>query len=313
MTRRVNNTINRYVVRLFLGAAAIAGAELIARYKGFGDPPIAIRDGKIEYYLAPGNFTRFGQDIRVNRYSMRSDDVDLAVVDRSLSFSLFGDSIVYGSRLDQSDILPVQLQKLLRLHERGKGIVVNGIAASSWGPENLLEFYKQFGPFPGHTAWIIQSSHDMVDVIDRVGTHVPYATISPYGGLHDVALSAWRWAEFRLPSPRADPITVVDMRRRADVALHALIQTLRADYARVVLVFHATRDETISGKAEGLAHYEAFAEKHAVDFISTIELYRSAYRSNLAPHFDDIHLSKDGAHMLAQRLAADIRPIKTAD
>jgi hypothetical protein len=60
-----------------VGAAAIGGAELTARYIGFGEPPLVILDSKIEYYLAPSrSYTRFGHDILVNRYSMRSEDVD---------------------------------------------------------------------------------------------------------------------------------------------------------------------------------------------------------------------------------------------
>ena len=124
-------------------------------------------DDKIEYYLTPSrSYTRFGHDIRVNRYGMRSDDVDMATVNRRFNFSLFGDSVVYGNRLDQADTLPAQLQKHLTVRGASQGLLVNSIAASGWGSENLLEFYKRFGPFPGNTAWIVQSTHDMVDVIN---------------------------------------------------------------------------------------------------------------------------------------------------
>jgi hypothetical protein len=49
---------------------------------------------------------------------MRSDDVDMATVDRRFNFSLFGDSVVYGSRLDQADTLRAQLQKHLAIGGR---------------------------------------------------------------------------------------------------------------------------------------------------------------------------------------------------
>src|SRR5262245_15968390 len=97
-----------------LGLVTIGGAELVARYVGFGDPPIAILDEKIEYYLAPSrNYWRFGHDYRVNRYSMRSDDVDMTSIDRRFIFSLLGDSVVYGNRLDQANTLSAELQSLL--------------------------------------------------------------------------------------------------------------------------------------------------------------------------------------------------------
>ena len=320
MSRRFGLTLmfksfpKRRLVILAVGAAAIGGAELTARYIGFGEPPLVILDDKIEYYLAPSrSYTRFGHDIRVNRYSMRSDDVDMAAVDRRFIFSLLGDSVVYGNRLDQADTLPGQLQKLLTAKGRDQKPLVNSIAASGWGPENLLEFYKRFGPFPGNTAWILQSTDDMIDVTSLVNKVVPYRTASPHGALHDLALSIWRSVTLRVLPAKADPVKSEDKRRRADIALHALIMALKVDYARVTLVFHATKDEAISGKADGLAHYQAITKEEAINFISTMELYAHAYKSNLPPHYDDIHLNKDGTQMLSERLAEDIGPINSED
>src|SRR5262249_3304387 len=169
--------LNYRLAVLVAGAVAIGGAELMARCIGFGEPPLLMLDDKIEYYLAPSrSYTRFGHDIRVNRYSMRSDDFDMAAVDHRSSFSIFGDSVVYGNRLDQVDTHPAQLQKLLTAKGTDQIALVNSIAASSWGPENLLEFYKRFGPFPGNTAWIVQSTHDMVDVTNPGNKALPYRT-----------------------------------------------------------------------------------------------------------------------------------------
>ena len=305
--------VNSRLALLAAGAAAIGGAELMARCIGFGEPPLVILDDKIEYYLAPSqSYTRFRHDIRVNRYSMRSDDFNIATVDRPCNFSVFGDSVVYGNRLDQADTLPAQLQKLLTAKGKDQKTLVNSIAASSWGPENLVEFYKRFGPFPGNIAWIVQSTHDMVDVTN-VNKVLPYRTASPYGALHDLALSTWRAVSLGVLPDKADPVKYEDKLRRADIALHALIVALKADYARVILVFHATRDEAIGGKADGLAHYSVVAKEQAIEFISTMELYARAYKSNLPPHYDDIHLSKDGARMLSERLAADIGPVNEID
>ena len=306
--------ISRRLVLVAAGVATIGGAELTAQYAGFGQPPVAILDDKIEYYLAPGRtYTRFGHDIRINRYGMRSDDVDIAAIDHRFSFSLFGDSVVYGNRLDQADTIPSQLQKLLTADRVDKKALVNSIAASGWGPENLLEFYKRFGPFPGSTAWIVQSTHDMVDVTHLVNKVLPYRTASPCGALHDLALSTWHAVTLRVLPSKADPVKWEDKRRRADLALHALIGALKADYARVILVFHATRAEAISGKSDGLAYYRAIAKEDDVEFISTMELYARAYNSNVPAHYDDIHLSKEGARMLSERLSADIGPVNPGD
>jgi hypothetical protein len=273
--------LNHCLALLAAAATAIGGAELAARYMGFGEPPVVTLDDKIAYYLAPNrSYSRFGHDIRVNRYGMRSDDFDVASADRQRTFSLLGDSVVYGNLLDQADTPPAQLQQLLKTRGQDQRMLVNSIAASSWGP-------------------------DMEDVIDP-GKDVPYRISSPYGALHDLALSTRRGVTLRVLPGKADPAGSQDRRRRADIALHALITALRADYAHVILVFHAARDEALGGSSDADAHFQAAAKEHAIGFISTIDLYGRAYRSNAAPHYDDVHLNKDGARLLAERLAADV-------
>jgi hypothetical protein len=42
-----------------------------------------------------------------------------------------------------------------------------------------------------------------------------------------------------------------------------------------------------------------------------LELYAHAYKSNIPPHYDDIHLNKDGARILSERLAVEIDPVNS--
>ena len=71
-------SIARIAVALGCAAiVAIAVAEISLRLFGFGDPPLVTVDDRIEYYLVPNRtYSRFGQTFQVNRYGMRSDDVD---------------------------------------------------------------------------------------------------------------------------------------------------------------------------------------------------------------------------------------------
>jgi hypothetical protein len=69
----------------------------------------------------------------------------------------------------------------LKVKKKDQKALVSSVAASSWGPENLLEFYKRFGPFPGNTAWIIQSTQDIVDAANLDGKVLPYCPIRPTG------------------------------------------------------------------------------------------------------------------------------------
>jgi hypothetical protein len=201
--------------------------------------------------------------------------------------------------------------QLNRRHTNQQPIVVNGIAASSWGAENILAFYTRFGPFPGNTAWIVQSTHDMVDVINSEAV-IPYVSEAPFGAVHDFTLSAWRWLGPRLPQMRESQERKVPtvsherMRERADKALYALITALKLDHDEVNLVFHATRTEALTGESEGLSHYQTIAEAKDVKFISTMELYRQAYAAGNEVHYDDIHFSGYGASLLAEYLSAQM-------
>lgn len=308
MTTTPSSASGRRKLLLAAAVLAIAGGELAARAMGFGDPPLVILDDKIEYYLAPGrSYTRFGHTIRVNRQGMRSDELGPSDIGGLSSFSLLGDSVVYGHRLDQPSTLPALLQEILRNQSKLPRPIVNSIAASSWGPENILEFYKRFGPFPGNVAWIVQSTHDMVDVTHQVNAPPLDRSVAPYGALHDLALSAWSWVGKQIRRQRSDPEPLEQKRRRADAALHALISLLKADYVRVILVFHATRGEAVAGQAAGLAHFRAMAQVDGIDFISTLELYQNAYASHRPPHADAIHLSSGGAQLLAKQLAEAAR------
>ena len=103
-----------------------------------------------------------------------------------------------------------------------------------------------------------------------------------------------------------DPESYQHKRQRADSALDALIGALKQDYGRVVLVFHATKEEALSGKGDGLGHYQDMAKSHNIGFISTMGLYSGAYAERRPPHFDDIHLNKYGAGLLAARLLTSL-------
>lgn len=288
---------------LAVGMGALVASELVLRFIGFGDPPLYVFDDEIEYYLAPDRtYKRFGETIRVNRHGMRSDDVDFSRIERQFVFSIYGDSIVYGQRLDQADTPPAQLQRMLRSRTAGAVSIVNGVSAPSWGPENLLYFYNRFGPFPGNTAWIVQSTHDMIDVTHQPHEIIPYRRTAPYGALHDFAFLAWSWARQWVLARGSYPDSFQDNRRRADAALDGFIRALKKDYARVVLVFHATKEEALGGKTDGLDHYRVVAKSHNIAFISMLDVYRLAYASGRRPHYDDIHLSRDGAEILAAQL-----------
>lgn len=290
-------------ILLIAGIGALAVAEIAARVAGFGDPPLVVLDKDIEYHLVPGrSYRRMGHVIAVNSHGMRSPEVDFSRADRANLYAMLGDSIVFGYGLDQPHIVPSRLQQRLREANGAAGIVVSGIAASSWGPENILAFYRRFGPFRGTVAWIVQSTHDMVDVMHQPNDPPPYKSRATLLALQDIGMSLWRRASTRLSLGGGGGQTYEAKRERSDRALAELIATLKTDYARVVLVFHANRAETAGEASVGPDHYRRMAEMHGIEFLSSLESYRQAASAGRKPHFDDIHLSVAGAELLSELL-----------
>ena len=125
---------------------------------GFGQPPLVLLHEEIEYYLMPNmSYKRFGNEISINQYSMRSVQFDRD--NKNSLYTVMGDSVVYGEhQIDQKQTIAYILNSQLKEKYGDDSIVVASIAASSWGPGNMLAFYEEMGSFPGKTVFLILSS-----------------------------------------------------------------------------------------------------------------------------------------------------------
>ncbi len=145
----------------------VVGAELFARYYlGLGDPPLMVEDPEIEYLFKPSmRYSRFGNHIAYNAYSMRSGPLTLKKSSPDeLRVMVIGDSVINGGSMTDDSQLATTL-----LHQRlsaatGRKVYVGNISAGSWGPPNELAYIKRFGWFDADVAVIVVSSSDYRDV-----------------------------------------------------------------------------------------------------------------------------------------------------
>ena len=281
--------------------AAFAILNTVCLVLGFGQPPLVILDSEIEYYLKPNmSYKRFGNSIYINRYGMRSRDFD-KTTDVPF-FAILGDSVVYGEHtLDQSQTLASQLNQRLGATYHDKSIIVGSIAASSWGPGNILTYMKKFGPFIGKTAFLVLSSHDRVDVPFMLSGRLPYRTEPATAPATDFAESSIGSILGRINPPE----TVIDYQDRLNLAhasLEELIRILTRDFEQVVLVFHATKTEALRGISDAEAYYSTISNVHNIKFFSTLKLYKELYDQGEKPHEDNIHLTASGNKKLSERM-----------
>jgi hypothetical protein len=285
---------------IFMSVAMLA--NLIFHLIGFGQAPLVILDEEIEYYLKPKmSYRRFGNDINVNRYSMRSVDFDHEK--QHAFYAIIGDSVVYGEHtIDQTQTLAYILNSQLKLELQDESVVVGSIAASSWGPGNMLAFYERFGPFVGNTAFLVLSSHDRFDIPYMTRRLTPYRVLEPTSALHDFLQSVGERLEDKV---RGDLIELPLKRRLSlsEASLVSLIELLKRDYVKVVMVFHATRKEAINASSKGETYYATIAQKNKVGFYSTLPFYKALYEKGIDPHGDNIHLSWQGNQQLSTKLS----------
>jgi lysophospholipase L1-like esterase len=157
----------KYILRFFIVILVLAGITEIVLRKvyGFCNSPLYVNDPDFEYIYAPNQeIDRFGNHIRTNSLSMRSDELSPS---DSIVVLLIGDSVINGGSLtDHENIGSTMLEKRFT-KEFGKKVRVLNISAGSWGPDNIAGYLKKYGLFKAKVICLVTSSHDAHDIMSH--------------------------------------------------------------------------------------------------------------------------------------------------
>jgi lysophospholipase L1-like esterase len=168
-------------------AFVIIGVEIGLRSRfGFGNPLLYIADPSIGYLLAPNQKTRrFGNQILVNQYSMRSAEVLPQRPAQTFRVLLLGDSIANGGWwTDQHQTISALLQQNL-----GTQAEVLNASANSWGPRNELAYLQKFGSFESQVVVLLINTDDLFATAPTsapVGRDRNYPNQSPGSAIAEV-------------------------------------------------------------------------------------------------------------------------------
>lgn len=153
---------------LLITLFGLAGITLIVEiglrlFLGLGNPPLYIGDETIGYLLAPNqSIRRRGNQIKINQYSMRSDEITAEKPQGSTRIMLLGDSIVNGGWwTDQKDILSEMIEAELVKNAVIEKIEVFNASANSWNPRNELAYLKRFGLFEADLLVLVINTDDL--------------------------------------------------------------------------------------------------------------------------------------------------------
>ncbi|WP_159453853.1 SGNH/GDSL hydrolase family protein [Ruegeria meonggei] len=284
ISRRV---LSRTMKLLAYCSVMLLAVEVFARLVlGLGDPPLVRVDSNIEYRALPGEYKRFGNRVSYNTKSMRSRPIPQNPERHIL---IAGDSVLNGtSFVDHADLASTALDDSL------PGTWVGNVSEGSWGPENLSNYFQEFGWFQADTLFVVFSTHDLWD-LPRYCTQLgpDFVTERPllaivesvrkYGPKFIPALGGLARQESGCREPQ-------NINVKGPRALRAFIDEARDHVDRVVVLLHPTRSELSTPLQNDRRFLLSVIAATGVEYVDMLPLLRG--KEHL--YFDTIHLTPEG-------------------
>jgi hypothetical protein len=152
---------------LILSGGLAVASEVILRSMGFGNPIVYRIDPRIGYYPAPHqDVHRYGGNIHINDFGMRSRDVSAAKPAGTYRILMLGDSTLYGgSYIDQNQLYATRLEKLLNQYPDAlpgapRQVEILAMGVNGWGPEHEAAYARQFGLFDADLVMVMGPPDD---------------------------------------------------------------------------------------------------------------------------------------------------------
>lgn len=281
---------------LIIGAVLIvllAGTELALR-AFMGRPALYVADPEIEYMFQPDQqVRRFGREIRINAYGMRSEALAGADKDGRFRVLVLGDSVVNGGSLTDQSALATDMLSREKTSVGGQIDVLN-VSAGSWGPGNLLAYLGRFGTFDADIAILVLSSHDLSD--DR--TFAPldkntHPTAAPMFATQEfLDRYVQRYLPFKWSPPPSDGAPLAG---DAEQSLPVLLDKLASLPGGVCVILHYETGEQ-DVEPEAMQEMASLAEARGVQVVDD-RAFMSA-----ASFRDIIHLNDEGHRGLLEAM-----------
>lgn len=304
-------------IGLALVAVVIAVELLLRLLFGFGRPLLYTADAEIGYLLTPNqSIRRFGNQIAVNQYSMRSPAISLTPPPQTQRILFLGDSIINGGWwTDQAVTIPALVQQQLAVTRGNAAIEVLNASANSWGPRNQLAYLKKFGSFAAETIVLVINTDDLFAPAPAsavVGRDLNYPDRLPWLALEEV-LKRYIFK----PRPMSEVEIAAEPGDRVGNNLAAIQQIQQisvASTARFMLVITPLFREVESPeprdyelKARQRLH--AFAQAEQLVLIDVLPVFQ-ALQDARAIYHDSIHLNLNGNQLVAQQIVERLQQLE---
>jgi lysophospholipase L1-like esterase len=296
-----------------LGLLALILLELILRSRyGLGDPLLYQADDRMGYLIAPNqSVKRNGNDIRINRYSMRSDDITDRKILGERRFLFIGDSVVNGGWwTGQSGIISERFKKDLQAQDLQHSlktsdpilplISVLNASANSWSPRSELEYLRRYGTFDSDVIILVINTDDLFATAPTslvVGRQSNYPDRKPLGAIGEL-INRYRLSKLP-PMPELQAVYNEGGDRVARVleAIQAIHQLAQDNNAQCLLIMtpllreveSKPRDYEITARDRLLQ----FTKKEHLSYIDLLEHFKTIHNAKQL-YQDHIHLNAAG-------------------
>lgn len=285
---------------------------------GFGNPLIYVADEQIGYFLAPNQRTRrFGNQIEINQYSMRSPPMTVMRSPSTLRVLLLGDSIANGGWwTDQEQTIAAMMTQVLQLLAVAgtafNQVEVLNASASSWGPRNELAYLQRFGTFDAQALVLLINTDDLFATAPTslpVGRDRNYPSHKPPLALVEAAL---RYVLPNRPVPELQAETGDRVGRNLE-AIQQIQAITRQTNSQLLLVMTPLLREI---GEPGPRHYEYQARQRLNDFTQTQKItyldFLPVFNSAEQPatlYRDHIHLSYQGNQLVSDAIRRSLQQL----
>lgn len=284
---------------------------------GFGNPLIYVADEQIGYLLAPNQRTRrFGNQIEINQYSMRSPPTTVTRSPSTLRVLLLGDSIANGGWwTDQEQTIAAMMTQMLQLlavpGTAFNQVEVLNASASSWGPRNELAYLQRFGTFDAQAVVLLINTDDLFATAPTslpVGRDHNYPSHKPPLALVEAAL---RYVlDKPVPKLQAEPGDHVGRNLEAIQQIQAI--TCQTNSQMLLVMTPLLREIGEPGPRD----YEFQARQRLTDFTQTQQIayldFLSVFNSSEQPatlYRDHIHLSSQGNYLVSLAIMRSLQQL----
>ncbi|MGK7919691.1 MAG: SGNH/GDSL hydrolase family protein [Trichodesmium sp.] len=295
------------VLAIIIGLLGIleVGLRLVV---GFGNPLTYNADSKIGYILKPNqNVSRFGNRIKINQYSMRSEQIEESRKNTTLRIFLVGDSVANGNWwTDQNDTISAIIEK--QLNEKlgkEKTVEVLNASANSWGPRNELAYLEKFGLFNSQTIVLLINTDDLFAKAPSslvVGVDRNYPDKKPPSAIAEVI------SRYLLAAPKIPEIKEEGDRVGFNLeAIKKIKEITNKNNAKFILAMTpllrevsepSPRDYEIKSRKR----LEEFTQAENILYIDLLPIFKSVSEPS-SLYRDHIHLSPEGNQVVSETIS----------